>query len=60
MTIGKESFIGAGVCIKERVSIGDNSIIGIGTTVLNDVDKETICYNKIAPILRKYSFEDIF
>lgn len=60
VTIGKESFVGAGACIKERVSIGENSIIGIGTTVVNNVDKGTICYNKLDTVRRSYSFDNIF
>ncbi len=44
--VGANVWIGAGCIILKGVSIGDNSIIAAGTTVLEDVECNSIIYQK--------------
>lgn len=44
VNIGKGCFIGAGTVVKEKVSIVDNVLIGAGSLVLKDIEKEGIYY----------------
>lgn len=42
ITIGEDVWIGMGVCILPGVNIGDRSIIGAGSVVVNDIPSDCI------------------
>ena len=51
--IGRFTYVGMSAAIKENVSIGDNSIIGMGSVVYNDIpDGMTVLGNPARPIVR--------
>ncbi len=54
------SFVGAGVCIKERIRIGKHAVIGIGTTVVKDIPDDTVCYNEKKMVFCDNKDMDIF
>ena len=40
--VGKNCFIGLNSCIRQRIKIGDNAVIGMGAVVVKDVSPNTI------------------
>lgn len=51
--IGRFTYVGLSAAIKESVTIGDNSIIGMGSIVYKDIpDKMTVLGNPARPIAR--------
>ena len=51
--IGRFTYIGLSSAIREGVSVGDNSIIGMGSIVCKDIpDKTTVLGNPARPIVR--------
>lgn len=51
--IGRFTYLGLGAAVKENVSIGDNSIIGMGSVVLKDIPNEMVALgNPARPAVR--------
>jgi acetyltransferase-like isoleucine patch superfamily enzyme len=49
--VGKSCFIGSAVSVKNNVTIGDSTIIGMASNVLNDVAQNSRCVgNPAKPI----------
>jgi acetyltransferase-like isoleucine patch superfamily enzyme len=42
VVIGERAFLGAGVTIRDNVSIGAGSVIGAGATILGDVGPNAV------------------
>jgi len=50
--IGKQSWAGVGSIVKEKVRIGDNVIIGLGSVVIRDVENNMVVAGVPAKILK--------
>jgi acetyltransferase-like isoleucine patch superfamily enzyme len=57
VAIGKNVWIGAKSVILPGVKIGNNSVIGAGSTVIEDVPAYTVVAGKPAKIIKQYDFE---
>jgi len=55
VVIGKNVWIGSNSVILPGVKIGDNSVIGAGSTVVEDVPPYTVACGKPAKIIRRYN-----
>jgi len=55
VVIGKNAWIGSNSVILPGVKIGDNSIVGAGSTVVEDVLPYTVACGKPAKITRRYN-----
>lgn len=55
VVIGKNVWIGSNSVILPGVNIGDNSIIGAGSTIVEDVPSYTVVCGKPAKITRRYN-----
>ena len=53
--IGNNVWIGSNVTILKGVTIGDGCTIASGSIVINDVENNSLYYNKITPIIKKNS-----
>jgi acetyltransferase EpsM len=42
--IGSNCYIGASTSVKNGLKIGENTLIGIGSVVINDIENDVICY----------------
>jgi sugar O-acyltransferase (sialic acid O-acetyltransferase NeuD family) len=42
--IGSNCYLGASTSLKNGVKIGENTLIGIGSVVINDIENDVICY----------------
>lgn len=51
--VGEYAFIGTGVLVKPTIKIGDNTVIGMGSVVLNDIKKNVIAYGNPCKEARK-------
>jgi len=51
--IGKNSWIAPNACIKEKVVIGDYSVIGLGAVVIRDVPSRSTVAGNPARLLNK-------
>ena len=51
--IGFRSSIGIGSTLRERVTIGRDTVIGAGTVVLNDIPSDVVAYGVPAKVARK-------
>ncbi len=45
VTIGAGSYIGSGSVIKQQIKIGNNALIGMGSTVTKDIPDNSLAYN---------------
>jgi len=57
VVIGKNVWIGTNSVIILGVKIGDNSIIGAGSTIIEDVPPYSVVVGNPAKIIRKYDFQ---
>lgn len=53
INIGKHCWIGSNVVILKGVTIGDNSVIGVGCIIYKDVPSGSILLNRQSLIIRK-------
>lgn len=60
VTIGKLSAITIGVTILDRISIGDNTVIGAGSLVIKDVPDNVVAYGSPAKIIRTRNIGERF
>ena len=56
--VGRGTWIGIGACVKDRIAIGENSIVGAGAVVLNDIPSGVIAYGVPAKVVRKRILDD--
>ena len=57
VVIGKNVWIGANASILPGVTIGDNSVIGAGSTITHDVPAYSVTAGNPAKIIKKYNFK---
>jgi len=57
VVIGKNVWIGANSVILPGLKVGDNSIIGAGSTIIEDVPPYSVAVGNPAKIIRKYNFQ---
>jgi UDP-3-O-[3-hydroxymyristoyl] glucosamine N-acyltransferase len=50
--IGSDTYIAPNVCIREGLEIGDNVLLGIGSTVVKDVPDNAVAFGSPARIMR--------
>jgi len=55
--IGKNVWIGANSVILPGVKIGDNSVIGAGSTIIEDIPSYSVAVGNPAKIIKKYNFQ---
>jgi acetyltransferase-like isoleucine patch superfamily enzyme len=55
--IGKNVWIGANVVILLGVKIGDNSVIGAGSTVVKDIPPYSVAVGNPAKVVKRYNFK---
>ena len=48
VSVGAKSWVGIGCQVKQLITIGDNCIIGAGSTVINNIPNNTIAYGSPA------------
>ncbi len=53
VTVGKEVFMAAGVCIAQDINIGDGAYLGLGSVVIQDVPKGATVFGNPARIMPK-------
>lgn len=58
--IGKNTYIGMGVSIKEHVNVGKDAIIGMGAVVFKDIDDEVIAMGNPARAIKKNYEKSVF
>ena len=51
--VGKLSFIGARSVLRERVKIGENTVIGMGSVVTKDVPDNMVAYGNPCKVIRQ-------
>ena len=59
-TVGARSYIGMGALIKERLTIGHSTIVGMGSVVYNDVPDEVVCVGNPARVSRRNTDKKVF
>ena len=52
ITIGKDVWIGASVCVTDGVHIGDHSVVGMGSVVTRDVEPYAVVAGNPARVIR--------
>ncbi len=57
VVIGKNVWIGSNAAILLGVKIGDNSIIGAGSTVVEDIPPYSVAVGNPARVIKRYNFE---
>ena len=58
-TVGARSYIGMGALIKERLTIGHSTIVGMGSVVYTDVPDEVVCVGNPARVATQHRQEGI-
>ena len=51
--IGKLSFIGARSVLRERIKVGENTVIGMGSVVTRDMPDNVIAYGSPCKVIRR-------
>ena len=59
-TIGRGSAVNMGCCIRDRVKIGEYSIIGMGAVVTKDVPPYVVAYGNPAEVVRERQKDERF
>jgi acetyltransferase-like isoleucine patch superfamily enzyme len=57
VVIGKNVWIGSNAVILLGVKIGDNSVIGAGSTVVEDIPPYSVAVGNPARVIKRYNFE---
>ena len=55
VTIGKDAYIGMGVCILYSGDIGDGAVVGSGAVVVKPIPPYTVAVGNPAKVIRKRS-----
>ena len=58
--IGDKSFIGPKSCLKDRIEVGDESIVGMGSVVLESIGSGEVWVGNPARYLRENSRKFVF
>lgn len=53
VVIGKDVFLGAGVCIAQDINVGDGAYLGIGSVILKDVKSGDTVFGNPARVMPK-------
>ena len=56
--IGQNVWLGAGVIVMPGVTIGDNSVIGAGSVVTNDIPANSVAFGSPAKVIREIGDHD--
>lgn len=56
--IGKNCWLGAGVCVMPGVTIGDNVVIGAGSVVTKDIPSNVVAFGTPCQVVRAISEHD--
>ncbi len=56
--IGMRSSIGIGSTLREKISIGRDSVIGAGSVVLDDIPDDTVAYGVPAKVIRRRAADE--
>ncbi len=58
--VGKQTFLAIGVSIKDRITIGDDSIVGMASCVVQDIPSGVIAMGSPARIVKKNEDHKVF
>ena len=58
--IGSASYIGMGALVKESLTIGHSTIVGMGSVVYTDVPDEVICVGNPARVSKRNTERKVF
>lgn len=58
--VGEATYIATGVMIKQKVSIGSDSIVGMGSIVFRDIQSDVVVLGNPARVLRKNETHRVF
>ena len=58
--VGARSYIGMGALVKEGLTIGHSTIVGMGSVVYNDVPEEVVCVGNPARVSRRNTDKRVF
>ena len=56
--IGRNCWLGAGVCVMPGVTIGDNTVIGAGSVVTHDIPANVVAYGTPCKVIREINEHD--
>lgn len=56
--IGKNCWLGTGVCVMPGVTIGDNTVIGAGSVVTSDIPANVVAYGTPCKVVREINEHD--
>lgn len=56
--IGRNCWIGSGVCVMPGVTIGDNTVIGAGSVVTKDIPANVVAYGTPCKVIREINEHD--
>ncbi len=56
--IGRNCWLGAGVCVMPGVTIGDNVVIGAGSVVTKDISSNVVAFGTPCQVVRAISEQD--
>jgi sugar O-acyltransferase (sialic acid O-acetyltransferase NeuD family) len=60
VTIGSRSFVAIGSTVSQGISVGDDSVIGAGSLLLQDVPDHSVAYGRPAKIIRKRDADESY
>ena len=58
--IGISTFLGANVCMRQKISIGDDTIIGMGSVVHRDIPDSVIALGNPARVMKNNENQTVF
>lgn len=56
--IGRNCWLGSGVCVMPGVTIGDNTVIGAGSVVTKDIPANVVAYGIPCKVIREINEHD--
>lgn len=56
--IGRNCWLGSGVCVMPGVTIGDNTVIGAGSVVTSDIPANVVAYGTPCKVIREINEHD--
>ena len=56
--IGRNCWLGSGVCVMPGVTIGDNTVIGAGSVVTKDIPANVVAYGTPCKVIREINEHD--